>query len=79
MSTSIQISIEDAQAKFPEIVHRLGVGDEIVIVEGRRAVARLLGPAVSTRGPRQPGSAKGKLTVLVEDDEHLSDFRDYMP
>lgn len=79
MSTSIKISIEDAQAKLTEIVHQLGVGDEIVIVEGRRPVARLLGPALSKRGPRQPGSAKGKLTVLVEDDAHLSDFRDYMP
>ena len=28
---------------------------------------------------RQPGSAKGKLTILREDDEHLNDFKDYMP
>lgn len=27
---------------------------------------------------RQPGSAKGILTVLSEDDEHLEDFREYM-
>lgn len=32
----------------------------------------------SASQPRIPGSAKGKLTVLVEDDEHLADFRDYM-
>jgi len=31
------------------------------------------------RRPRTPGSAAGKLTVLVEDDEHLKDFQDYMP
>ena len=27
---------------------------------------------------RQPGSAKGILTVLSEDNEHLNDFREYM-
>lgn len=28
---------------------------------------------------RVPGSAKGRLTILKEDDEHLDDFADYMP
>lgn len=28
---------------------------------------------------RQPGSAKGILQVLAEDDEHLDDFKEYMP
>lgn len=31
------------------------------------------------RQPRQPGSAKGRLKILVEDDEHLADFQEYMP
>ncbi|MCP4693054.1 MAG: DUF2281 domain-containing protein [Desulfobacterales bacterium] len=28
---------------------------------------------------RQPGSAKGILHVLSEDDDHLDDFKEYMP
>lgn len=28
---------------------------------------------------RQPGSAKGILKILFEDDEHLGDFKAYMP
>ena len=28
---------------------------------------------------RQPGSAKGILEILLEDDEHLDDFQAYMP
>ena len=28
---------------------------------------------------RQPGSAKGIFKVLSEDDEHLIDFKEYMP
>lgn len=79
MSTSIQISIEEAQAKLPEIVHRLGAGDEVVITEGQQTVARLVGLPLGKRRPRKPGSAAGKLKVLVDDQEHLKDFGDYMP
>ena len=73
MSTPIQISLDEVQAKLPEIVHGLGEGDEVVIMEGRRTVARLLGPSMAKRRPRKPGSARGKLTVVSEDDEHLSE------
>ena len=31
------------------------------------------------RPQRQPGSAKGILKILCEDDEHLKDFGEYMP
>jgi antitoxin (DNA-binding transcriptional repressor) of toxin-antitoxin stability system len=79
MSTPIQISLEEVQAKLPEIVHGLGEGDEVVIVEGQRPVARLLGPLATRHRSRTPGSARGRLTVLVEDDEHLKDFGGYMP
>ena len=27
---------------------------------------------------RRPGSAKGRLSILKEDDDHLNDFSDYM-
>jgi hypothetical protein len=32
----------------------------------------------TARQPRQPGSAKGKLVILADDDEHLQDFQEYM-
>jgi hypothetical protein len=28
---------------------------------------------------RKPGSARGKLTIMADDQEHLDDFEDYMP
>lgn len=31
------------------------------------------------RRPRQPGTAKGVLTVISDDDDHLKDFAEYMP
>ncbi len=30
------------------------------------------------RQPRQPGSARGRLTILAEDKDHLQDFREEM-
>lgn len=78
MPTPIQISLDEVQAKLPEIVHGLGEGDEVVIVEGKRMVARLLGPSPAKPRSRRPGSARGKLTVLTEDDEHLTDFGIHM-
>ena len=41
-------------------------------------VVLLPGPAEPTKKRRQPGSAKGILKLLSEDDEHLDDFREYM-
>ena len=35
------------------------------------------GDTISKR--RQPGSAKGILKILSDDDEHLDDFKEYMP
>ena len=79
MSTPVQISLEEVQSKLRDIIHGLGEGDEIVIVEGSQTVARLLGPSPTRRRSRRPGSARGKLTVLTEDEQHLKDFGDYMP
>jgi len=38
----------------------------------------LLAEEYPKRQPRQAGSAKGKLTILADDDEHLKDFSGYL-
>jgi len=78
MAAQTQVSIEEAQTRLPEIIHRLAAGDEVEITEGRNTVARLLGASKTKHVPRTPGSAKGKLIIVVEDEEHLRDFGDYM-
>jgi len=44
--------------------------------------ARRIGCIAGTPNPlkpvRQPGSARGLLKIISEDDEHLVDFQDYM-
>ena len=76
MSTTV--TMEEAQAKLPELVARLAGGDEIVITQDQKPVAKLVREPSTARKPRKAGSAKGKLVILQEDDEHLKDFQEYM-
>ena len=77
MSTTV--SIEEAQAHLAELVSKLVPGEEVVITRNEQPVAKLVGQRVARRQPRQPGSAKGKLLLLADDEAHLEDFREYMP
>jgi len=72
------ISLEEAQSNLPEIIDRLKPGAEIVITRNNQPVAALHLPAGAAPQPRF-GSCRGALTILAEDDEHLQDFKDYMP
>ena len=69
------VSVEHAQAELPKLIERLKAGEEIEITRGDQTVARLVGQ----KRQRQFGLGKGKLTVVKEDDEHLEDFKEYMP
>jgi prevent-host-death family protein len=77
--TMSTVPIEEAQAKLSELIDNLAPGEEFTITRHQQPVAKLVGQQRPARQPRRPGSAKGKLVILVEDDEHLEDFKDYMP
>jgi antitoxin (DNA-binding transcriptional repressor) of toxin-antitoxin stability system len=72
------INLQDAQAKLPDLIHKLAPGDEVVITENDQPVARLIADR-RPRKPRQPGNCNGMLTILQEDEEHLTDLAEYMP
>ena len=72
------MTIEEAQAKLSEVIDKLAPGEEVIITRNEHPVAKLVGQQRPIRKPRRPGSAKGKLVILAEDDEHLQDFKDYM-
>jgi antitoxin (DNA-binding transcriptional repressor) of toxin-antitoxin stability system len=72
------VTIEEAQAMLPEIIAKLAPGEELIITRNDQPIATLVGQWRPARKPRQPGSAKGKLIILAEDDEHLEDFKEYM-
>jgi antitoxin (DNA-binding transcriptional repressor) of toxin-antitoxin stability system len=74
---SQHVSVEEAQARLPELVAGLGEGDSVILMSGQQPVARL------TPIPARPrpvfGNCRGKLSIVHEDDEHLADFGEYMP
>lgn len=69
------ISLEQAQAELPKLIEQLKAGEEIEITKNDQTIAKLVGQ----KRQRQFGLGKGKLTVVQEDDEHLEDFKEYMP
>jgi antitoxin (DNA-binding transcriptional repressor) of toxin-antitoxin stability system len=72
------ISLEEAQANLPVLIERLQPGGEIVITRNQQPVAALRAPVSPLPQPRF-GNCRGALTIVVEDDEHLKDFQEYLP
>ena len=72
------VSIQEAQAKLSDLIHRLTPGDEVVITENNQPVARLIPAAV--RPPRKLGTLKGTVKYMAPDfDAPLDEFKEYMP
>ncbi len=74
------LSIQEAQANLPDLVHGLTLGDEVVIVENDRAVARIVSAVEHPkRPPRRPGTLRGTVLYMAQDfDAPLEDFKEYM-
>ncbi len=71
------ISVDQAAHTLEQLVDGLGPNDEILLTRNNLPVAKI----TSSRPPgrRQAGTCKGMLIIHQEDDEHLADFKDYMP
>jgi antitoxin (DNA-binding transcriptional repressor) of toxin-antitoxin stability system len=72
-------TIEDAQARLAAWISKLKPGEELVIIQKDRPVARLVAEPPPANQPRKSGSAIGILTIVEDDGSHLEDFREYMP
>ena len=73
------VTIEEAQNKLTELIHRMTPGEEVVITENDQPVARLVATAPPERKPRQAGTLKGTVLYMAPDfDAPLEDFREYM-
>jgi len=74
----LTITIEEAQAQLPKLIHTLLHGEELTITENDQPIAKL------TRSPRtswpcESGSAKDTNHWMADDfDAPLEDFKDYM-
>ena len=74
------ITIEEAQAGLTDLIHRLSPGEEVLIIENERTVAKLtVAPAEPEKKPRVLGSMKGTVLYMAPDfDAPLDDFKDYV-
>jgi antitoxin (DNA-binding transcriptional repressor) of toxin-antitoxin stability system len=73
------MAVEDLKLTLPELLDILTPGDEVILTRNQQPVAKLLVPPPAPQQlPRVPGNCKGMITLLVEDDEHLKDFEEYM-
>jgi antitoxin (DNA-binding transcriptional repressor) of toxin-antitoxin stability system len=68
------VSLEEAQARLPELIDQLQQGEGILITRDQQAVAQLV-PLANGKPIPQFGSCRGKLTIVSEDEDHLQDFR----
>ena len=76
MSTTI--TVDEAQARLKELIGKLAPGEELLITENQQPVAKLVGERLPQGHLRVPGNCEGMITLLVEDDEHLKEFEEYM-
>lgn len=69
------ITLHEAQANLSEWIRRLAPGEEILIVEGDRAVARLIAADRPRTPPLPPGFLRGSVLFMAPDfDAPLEDF-----
>jgi antitoxin (DNA-binding transcriptional repressor) of toxin-antitoxin stability system len=78
------ISIEQASVELRGLVRALRQGDEIVLTDNDKPVARIIADAASLPGPATiehvAGAWKGKFEILDDsDDVTIEHFREYLP
>ena len=74
------ITLQEAQADLSALIHRLSPGDEVLITENEKTVAKLvLPPAEPVQKLRQLGTMRGSVLYMAPDfDAPLDDFAEYM-
>ena len=72
-----QVDLKEAQEHLFELVKRAAGGEEVIISEKNKPLAKLVSAVPSAR-QRQFGSARGLIEMSDDFDEPLEDFREYM-
>jgi antitoxin (DNA-binding transcriptional repressor) of toxin-antitoxin stability system len=73
------ISLEEAQAKLPELIENLAAGSELIITKDQQPVAKLIGQKRERRPRAAPGFGKGDILYIAPDfDETPEEFAEYL-
>ncbi len=74
----LTVTIQEAQSKLTELIHRLSPGEEVVITENDQPVARLVA-TIPIQSIRKLGTLKGTVLYMAPDfDAPLEEFKEYM-
>jgi prevent-host-death family protein len=69
----IQVNIHEAKTTLSKLLERVRNGEEIIIAEAGKPIARL-SPIMDRPACRRPGSAAGQVTISPDFDEPLEEF-----
>jgi antitoxin (DNA-binding transcriptional repressor) of toxin-antitoxin stability system len=73
------ISVEEAQTKLKELIDKLAPGEEVILTENQRPVAKLIGERHTRPLRPAPGLGKGSVLYMAPDfDEPMEEFQEYM-
>ena len=73
------ITLQEAQATLPDLVHRLKQGEEVVLTENNLPVAKLVATTSQPRPVPKLGTQRGSVLYMAPDfDAPLEDFKEYM-
>ena len=67
---SVVMTVREAQTEFLSLLKQVGQGDEVIIAQDGRPVARVI-PVAASSLQRQPGTAAGQVVVHADFDEPL--------
>ena len=76
-----QITLEDTDSQLAQLVQQASTGEEVIIVRGTVAVAKIVPMPTRKPEPLKPGFGSGKyaLVYMADDfDASLEDFEEYM-
>jgi len=59
------VTVAEAQARLPELIARIAAGDQVVIAEGGKSVARLAGPPMFPTTPEEYAAGEAAHTELM--------------
>jgi prevent-host-death family protein len=64
---SANITIEEAQATLKELIDKLAPGEEVIITDNQRPVAKLVGERSACPPRPAPGLGKGSILYMAPD------------
>ena len=76
---SATITLKEAQATLKALIDNLAPGEEIVITDDSKPVAKLVGGRTDRPARPAPGLGKGSIVFMAPDfDEPMEEFKEYM-